>query len=50
MGLFFCLGFLAFGVFAEIGLREQRGRTDWFTGRSWEASAFVRGSSAFEAS
>jgi hypothetical protein len=27
-----------------------RGETDWFTGRSWESSAYVSGSSAFEAS
>ena len=32
-------GAFGFLVFAEIGLREQRGGTDWFTSRSWEASA-----------
>jgi hypothetical protein len=42
------------GAFFFLWLRLRaiagRGETDWFTGRSWESSAYVSGSSAFEAS
>jgi hypothetical protein len=40
----------AFFFWAEIEDYRGRGETDWFTGRSWESSAYVSGSSAFEAS
>jgi hypothetical protein len=44
-------GAFAFGGFWLRLHCESREETDWFTSRSWEASAFlVRGSSAFEAS
>jgi hypothetical protein len=39
-----------FGLWLRLRAIAGRGETDWFTGRSWESSAYVSGSSAFEAS
>jgi len=42
--------FLGFFFWLRLRAIAGRGETDWFTGRSWESSAYVSGSSAFEAS
>ena len=40
----------AFSFWLRLRAIAGRGETDWFTGRSWESSAYVSGSSALEES